>query len=416
MSIENVFWLCIGMLTSAALAFVLPALLRSPALQHRPALRAGVAAGFALLFVVASVGLYQVVGDPASLASTGTPAATRHPPVSQNAAAGSLDAAIERLAARLRTDGGADADWELLAQSYAQSGNSPAAEAARQHRFTDAAAPAGATRQNDAARYRELVAKNPRDRAAWVALAQLERTARNLPAAKAALEKAIELHAGEATVWADYADVLASISGKLSGAPAKAIGKALALDGRHAKALWLNASLALEEHRYPDALRDWRRLREVVGDSSPDARIIDANIAETLSLTGAAGAAGTSPASAPARQVAIRGTVDIDPALKPRLKAGMTLFVFAKAADAPGAPLAVMRVQPTSWPVSFQLDDSMAMMPGRALSGFDEVVVEARLSVSGQATAQSGDLQAVGSTVRTGDTQRLALRISRVIS
>src|SRR2546430_12409152 len=52
----------------------------------------------------------------------------------------------------------------------------------------------------------------------------------------------------------------------------------------------------------------------------------------------------------------------------------------------------VLRTTAAAWPVSFHLDDSMAMMPSRRLSQFDKVVVEARISRSGQATPSAGDL------------------------
>lgn len=87
-----------------------------------------------------------------------------------------------------------------------------------------------------------------------------------------------------ADAWADYADAQASVTGSLAGAPARAVEAALALDPRHAKALWLQASLAHEEHRYDDALATWRRLLAVVPAGSNDARIIEANISEATRL------------------------------------------------------------------------------------------------------------------------------------
>jgi cytochrome c-type biogenesis protein CcmH len=317
----------------------------------------------------------------------------------------SLEAATQRLADRLRTSGGSDADWELLAQSYEQSGNAPAAAAARRKSLDDTHAETNTHAEaKDVQTDREIVANNPADAAAWLALARLARRDRDYGAAQKSYEKAIALKAMQADDWADYADVVATAAGRLSGAPAKAIAAALALDPRHAKALWLKASLALEERRYADAMQDWRRLRAVVPDDSSDARIIDANIEE------ARGLAGDAPA------VAIRGTVDVDPSLKSRVTPEMTLFVFARAAEGNGPPLAVLRTRPTRWPVSFQLDDSLAMMPSRRLSGFDRVIVEARLSKSGQALPQSGDLQIASGVVQTSAAAPLALRISKIIS
>ena len=84
--------------------------------------------------------------------------------------------------------------------------------------------------------------------------------------------------------WADYADAQASINGRLAGEPARYIAAALALDPQHAKALWLQASLAHEERRYSDALATWRRLQAVVPPDSSDARIVEANIVEAARL------------------------------------------------------------------------------------------------------------------------------------
>jgi tetratricopeptide (TPR) repeat protein len=92
-----------------------------------------------------------------------------------------------------------------------------------------------------------------------------------------------------ADAWADYADALASAGSSLQGAPADALAKALALDPRHPKALWLKASLAHEEHRYQDAVTTWRNLLAVVPVNSSDARIIEANIAEATRLAASQG-------------------------------------------------------------------------------------------------------------------------------
>ena len=89
--------------------------------------------------------------------------------------------------------------------------------------------------------------------------------------------------------WADYADAMASVESSLRGAPADALAKALALEPRHAKALWLRASLEHEEHRYRDAVSTWRNLLAVVPADSSDARIIQANIAEATRLAASQG-------------------------------------------------------------------------------------------------------------------------------
>lgn len=114
--------------------------------------------------------------------------------------------------------------------------------------------------------------------------AEQHRRQRQFDQACALYAEVVKRGAMTADAWADYADAQASLAGRLSGSPARAIEAALALDPRHAKALWLAASLAHEERRYQEALATWRRLLAVVPAESTDARIVEANIAEATRL------------------------------------------------------------------------------------------------------------------------------------
>lgn len=147
-------------------------------------------------------------------------------------------------------------------------------------------------------------------------------------------------------------------------------------------------------------------------------QIIDANIQEAQALAGGSSVVQsktvTQPAAAATTTAQVRGSVALDPALKGRMTAGMTLFVYAKTADSP-MPVAAYRTAVTTLPMSFVLDDSQSMMPTRKLSQFDQVRVEARLSSSGQAMAQPGDLQAEAVMVSTHAAQPIALRISKLV-
>jgi tetratricopeptide (TPR) repeat protein len=115
------------------------------------------------------------------------------------------------------------------------------------------------------------------------------RRQRKFKEAAEAYRRAAAAGSMNADSWADYADALASAGASLKGAPAEALAKALALDPRHPKALWLKASLEHEEHRYRDAVGTWRNLLAVVPANSSDARIIEANIAEATRLAASQG-------------------------------------------------------------------------------------------------------------------------------
>ncbi len=121
----------------------------------------------------------------------------------------------------------------------------------------------------------------------WLALASARRRNRDYAGAREAYLQVIQRNAMTADSWADYADALASMpGGSLGGEAELAIQRALSLDPNHPKALWLEASHAYEEHRYADALILWKRLRAALREDSPDAGIVDANIAESAQLAG----------------------------------------------------------------------------------------------------------------------------------
>lgn len=351
----------------------------------------------------------------------------------------SMDAEVAKLEARLARDGGSDADWTLLAQAYDFLGRPDDARRARAKiaspavakldaatlsgiasQLNDSHAAAAPQTEASVAELEQRTRSEPRDAGSWLALADARRVQRDFRGALPAYEQVIALKAMNAQSWADYADTLASSNGgSLSGGAGAAIDQALALDANNTKALWLKASQAHENGRFADALVWWKKLRALLPAESSDARIIDGNIAEDTALLGGKGAsaqaAAPAPAPGPGAVAELSGTVSLDTHLANRVPADATLFIYAKAADAPGPPLAVMRTRVGAWPVSFHLDDSMAMIASRKLSQFSKVVVEARISRSGTAMPSSGDLYATSDVINPTAGKKLALVINREI-
>lgn len=198
--------------------------------------------------------------------------------------AGSMEAATLALRTRLAAAGGPDDQWELLAQSYEFLGRSDDARLARQHQVSTSSD----LRDTIALSAPQVSATRPAaatsGAAARLASAEQHRRKREFKEACDDYAAVVRLGAMTADTWADYADAQASLAGRLSGAPEQAIDRALSLDPKHAKALWLKASLAHEQHRYGDALVAWRQLSALVPAGSSDARIVEANIAEATKL------------------------------------------------------------------------------------------------------------------------------------
>ena len=131
--------------------------------------------------------------------------------------------------------------------------------------------------------------------------------------------------------------------------------------------------------------------------------IAAASAAAVQALAGAKPApkAAKAPASTAAK---VTGRVSLAQGLAARAAPTDAVFIFARAAGGPPMPLAVLRKQVRDLPLEFTLDDSMAMAPNVKLSDFSEVVVGARVSRSGVATPQTGDLQGLSKPVKVGAT------------
>lgn len=249
--------------------------------------------------------------------------------------AAQIEAMVERLAARLR-ENPEDADgWKMLGRSYAVLG-----------RFAEAV---------DA--YAKAAVRAPRD----------------------------------AQLLADFADALAMARGQnLQGEPEQLIQRALQIDPNNPKALALAGTVAFDRKEFAAAAGYWQRMLPLVPPGSEDARAIQANVDEARQRAGA-GDAGRLPG--------VRGTVRISPKLKEKFTPGDTVFIYARAAEGPAMPLAVMRRSARELPVDFALDDSMAMAPGMSISAHPRVVISARVSRSGNAKPEPGDLQGASKPV-----------------
>ncbi len=245
-----------------------------------------------------------------------------------------------------------------------------------------------------AARMRE----NPDDVEGWTMLGRAYRALERFQEAADALRKAVALNPGNADLLADLAEALALRNGRtLEGEPARLLERALKLDPNNDKVLSLSGSAAFERKDYKAAIRHWEALLKRPNVSGELAQALSAGIAEARALsTGKKIVAAT---SAPGR---VSGTVTLDSVLRARAAPEDTVFVYARAAQGPRMPLAIVKVQVKDLPYNFSLDDSMAMMPEMKLSAFTEVIVGARVSKTGSAKPAAGDLEGASAKVSPG--------------
>jgi cytochrome c-type biogenesis protein CcmH len=249
--------------------------------------------------------------------------------------------------------------------------------------------------------------EQPQDPEGWAMLARSFTVLGRHSDALEAYQKAIAQRGDDAQLYADYADSLAVKNNRsLSGEPMKMVAKALQLDAKNVKALALAGTDAFDRKDYAGAVKYWEQAVQFAAPDSNYAKQIQASLAEARERSGlpakampAAAAAGkdaSAPAiaseSASAAGPTVRGTVSLAASLAGLAAPNDTVFVFARAAEGQRIPLAVLRKQVKDLPFEFTLDDSMAMSPAAKISGAKSVIVMARVSKSGEALPQSGDL------------------------
>ena len=121
------------------------------------------------------------------------------------------------------------------------------------------------------------------------------------------------------------------------------------------------------------------------------------------------------PVAATQDPVSVRGVVKIHPSLAGDVSGTETVFIFARAVSGPRVPLAVLRKPANEFPVEFVLNDSMAMTPEFRLSGFGQVIIGARISASGEASASTGDLEGYSSIVSVNSSEDVVITIDQSV-
>lgn len=309
-----------------------------------------------VLLPVFVIGLYLKLGDPKML----------EPPATANAGMSmeSVEEMMEQLRARLENEPGDGEGWIMLARSY-------------------------------------LVTDQP---------------------AKAAdaYRNARKVLGDEPALLADFAEALILANKfQVNGETVELIKLALSLNPEEPKALWVAGFAELVRGNAGQTLELWRILQSLLPADSEEASSLKDKIAEVEAAMKqpADGSADETTAleSDSVQTASITVAVELDPALKDQVRAEQLVYVFARAASGPRMPLAVARKQVKDLPFSVTLDDSMAMTPAMRLSGFEEVVISARVSQSGEAIPASGDFSGSSQSLRVGEVKAVSLTIDKIL-
>ncbi len=242
--------------------------------------------------------------------------------------------------------------------------------------------------------------RNPDNIDNWVRLGLSYKDLREFSSAEHALRRALYLDDSNPFIQIELAETLLFGSGStnLPGEAVKLLEQAVATDPESQKALWLLGIHAFQNNDRDRALARWEQLEALLEPGS----VRDSVRAQMARARQSGGSLASSTATtlppdhppiAPASDPVFPVTVSIAPTLADQLSGSETVFLIARAVNGPPAPLAVRRLTVADLPIVIHLSDHDGMVEGLTLSAFPNIRLTARVSISGQAEPQPGDLE-----------------------
>lgn len=255
--------------------------------------------------------------------------------------------------------------------------------------------------------------RNPSSVRGWSLLGQAYRESEAYGDAANAFARARNAGSDEAWLIARQAEALLLANDRrFTRGVRHLLEEALERNPRNGLALMLSGQAALVAGEPQDAIDHWQRLVEVLPEDGEQRVLIERLIERVKEDTGAAADALDERRDA-AGGVRLPVRVSLTESLDGEVRPDDTVFVFARAADGDGPPLAVIRTSVQELPARIVLDDSQAMTPEARLSEAGEVVVTARVSRSGEAMPRSGDLEGRSEPVAVGRDDTIDVIIDR---
>ncbi len=267
--------------------------------------------------------------------------------------------------------------------------------------------------------------KDPDNPDGWYTLARTYMSLKKYDRAVSALKRLRKLVGDDVTVLITLADAMTmERGGRMAGEPFELIKKALDKKPDNPMALWLAGLGYAESGDGKTAIKLWKKLLPIIANEPRSVEqvkslIIAAERKMGLEPTVKPGQATTAVQQAEPNSgnttASIRVTVKLTRDNKNKVSPDDYVLIYARATNGSKMPLAIVRKQVKDLPVRVVLDDSMAMQPTMKISNFAKVDIIARVSKSGQATPQSGDLLGRSGAVTVKDAQPVTVLINTVL-
>ena len=229
---------------------------------------------------------------------------------------------------------------------------------------------------------RTRLANEGDDAVAWMLLGRIRLSQGALEQAVDAFERALLLTPERTPLLLSYAQAQILLADENSLARAgRAVARVLSKEPQNSDALSMMALIAYEKGDFKEATTAWQLLLKQLPQDDPRYEAVQQRLQELGADVQVAG-----------RHITVQ--LYVAPQLK-QANPDASLFLFARAKEGMGLPLAVQRIPLPEGNIELQLTEQMAMQPGWSLANADQVEVVARMSLSGTVEQRPGDIQTV---------------------
>ena len=237
--------------------------------------------------------------------------------------------------------------------------------------------------------------RDPRQAEGWRLLGQAYQREGKAEQSRDAFAKAVALLPDNPDLLSDAAQsrALAHPQRLFDAQAVDLLKRAIATEPAHQRARWFLGIAQRQAGDNAAAAATWEPLLAQVDAATAASLRKEIDAARADAGLPALAAAPEAPAAEAGNALAVQVTLDPDFAARVRLRGDATVFVIARAPDGPPMPVAVEKRNVSELPLTVSLDDGDSPMPTLKLSQLKEVVLIARLSQSGIANRQDGDIE-----------------------
>jgi cytochrome c-type biogenesis protein CcmH len=251
------------------------------------------------------------------------------------------------------------------------------------------------------AELKQYLLEKPNDFEAWQTLGLVSFELGDMEDSLSAYEHSYQLNSKNVSMLVEYASAIAtSQNDQFVGRASTLVREALEIDPNAPDALYLAGLVAANAGQFDLAKKVWQRALLLLPQDHPDRSILEDILVELAQIQGE-----------PIPEYKVVINVDLSDRLQQEEFKNHYLMIYVKAAQGRPMPIAIQKIKLKDFSGKVTLTDENSVMPSRKLSQSTQVLAVVRVSQSGAAMRQAGDIQVLSSVINVRDNPIVDLQV-----